>query len=296
MIMRGLGPIWNANETWLLVAAGTAFGAFPVVYSLVLNALFVPVMFTGVGLIIRAVAFPFYEYAKQKKLWETIFGVGSLIVAMGHGMLLGGLMSGIHIVDKKFVGGMFDFATLLTLLSTIGVVSSYVVLGYARLIQHTDFEFEHDSFSKLLAVVAITLVSLVGIFFLLPQHHLSIFTRWSEPPTSWILLAITVALFCSGSSLLYRVVKKHKTKHVYALSVLIFILSFAQVMIGIYPYSIPGAITIYEAASPAKTLSFMLYGIGPLLPIIFAYNWYLHKIFGGSWTEKTDSYSGDTEY
>jgi glucose-6-phosphate isomerase len=72
MIMRGLGPIWNANETWLLVAAGTAFGAFPVVYSLVLNALFVPVMFTGVGLIIRAVAFPFYEYAKQKKLCTVV--------------------------------------------------------------------------------------------------------------------------------------------------------------------------------------------------------------------------------
>lgn len=281
--LRGLGPIWNANETWLLVAAGTLFGAFPAVYALGLNALFVPAMVAGVGLIVRAVSFGFYEYATgTKELWARTFSVGSFLVAIGHGFLLGGLLSGIRIVNGRFGGTMWDWATPLTFLLTVGVVASYIVLGYARVLQDGMEEIRGESFIKILGAVGVTLVALIGATLILPMEHYTFFARWTTPPASTGLMMIVFVIAVFGILMVLDIVRGHK-RHVYTLALGVFACGFIGMIIGMYPYVMPGELTIFDVASPSNTLTFMLYGIGPLLPIIFAYNWYLHRVFKGEW-------------
>lgn len=104
LMLHTLGPIWNANETWILVAAGSLFGAFPAVYSITLNALYIPGMIILIGVILRAVSFEFYDYSENKRLWGDVFGIGSLLAVIGQGLFFGGLLSGITIVDQHFAG------------------------------------------------------------------------------------------------------------------------------------------------------------------------------------------------
>lgn len=274
-----LGPIWNANETWLLVAAGTLFGAFPAVYSIGLNALYLPGVIILIGLILRAVSFEFHAFSVHKRPWSFAFGLGSLITAVGHGAALGGLLSGIAVADGHFAGGPLSWATPLTGIIIVGVVASYLVLGYAYLIRRMAYENQHETFSRLLTTVGITFVALAIATLFLPVQNFLFFTRWVEPPSMYYLTAIAVGIVIASAFLLHAVIRHRHAERLYTLALIIFGLGFVGMLIGTYPYLMPPSITLFEAASPHNTLVFMLWGIGPILPIVLLYNIYLSRVF-----------------
>ncbi len=278
-MLNALGPIWNANETWLLVAAGTLFGAFPAIYSIGLNALYAPGIVVLVGLLLRAVSFEFHAFAENKAPWSLAFGVGSLITAIGHGLLVGGLLSGIKIVDGHFGGTAYDWLTPLTLMITVGVVASYMVLGYAFLIGRMQYQ-NRETFSRLITTTGITFLALLGATIFLPKTNYLFLTRWVTAPSMYYLAIDAVLIAITVLILGYYVFKGVQSKRFYPLSLVIFALGFVGMLIGTYPYMIPPNMTLFDAASPDNTLAFMLWGIGPILPIILGYNYYLHKIFG----------------
>ncbi len=274
-----LGPIWNANETWLLVAAGTLFGAFPAVYAIGLNALYVPGMIIVIGIIGRAVSFEFYAYATNKKVWGRVFGIASLIMVVGQGSALGGLLSGISIVDGHFGGTLWDFATPLTLLIAVGIFCGYAVLGYAYLIKEERYANKNESFSRILMYAGLTFIVLLLATFFLPETNYLFFVRWSTAPSKYALYAIAVAIGLVALMFGYDALRKRHPERLYYQCLALFLLGTTGMLVGTYPYLVPASVTIFDAASPASTLEFMLWGIGPLLPIILAYNWYLHRIF-----------------
>lgn len=212
LMLHVVGPIWDANETWLVVAAGTLFGAFPLAYGVMLSALYIPVMFLIFSLILRAVSFAFYESSEKSWLWGRLFGLGSLLAAISQACMAGGLVSGITVANDMFAGGAFDWATPITLVLVIAIVIAYLCTGKAYLI--------HKSLS-------------------------------------------------SGAI----------RRAIYPVSLGVLALGFIAVSLHLLPYMVPPSITIFHAAASAKTLTFMLYGIGPLIPIIFAYNIYLYRVF-----------------
>ncbi len=217
LMMHVIGPIWDANETWLVVAGGTLFGAFPHAYGIILSALYVPVMILIFGLILRAASFEFYGFAVRKRVWGRLFGLGSLIAAIGQGLLAGGLVSGIAVANGYFAGGAFDWATPVTFALTFGVIVAYLCTGWAYLL------------------------------------------RRRTPHTAALPAAAKRIVYPAALALLAA--------------------AFAIVTLILLPYMVPPSVTIYEAAASHKTLLFMLYGIGPLIPIIFAYNIYLYRVF-----------------
>jgi cytochrome d ubiquinol oxidase subunit II len=292
LIIHTLGPIWNANETWLLVAAGSLFGAFPVVYSTMLNALYVPGMIIVVGLILRAVSFEFHDVAdKSRALWSKFFGIGSLLTVLGQGMLFGGILSGIPMIDGRFAGGPFTWATPLTLLITVGFFFAYAVVGYAYLIKRTYYEIRHETFPRIALAAGFALVALLGATLVLPKTNYIFFERWTMSPSSTILFVVASLIASAIVLLTYVTVKRKYPKTVYYLCLAIFALGYVGMLVGTYPYMLPPSLTLFQAASPASTLRFMLYGIGPLLPIIFAYNWYLAYVFrDGSKEGKEEGY------
>jgi len=212
LMMHVIGPIWDANETWLVIAGGALFGAFPLAYGVILNALYIPVMVLIFGLIIRAAAFEFHEFSSNKNFWSALFGIGSLVAVLGQGFVAGGLASGVSVRSGAFSGGAFDWATPLTALVTALLVLAYLLIGYAYLIRKHALSRPHEKALYPLALIALAFAFVVGV-------------------------------------------------------------SLAP------PYIVPHAVTIDEAASSSLTLSFMLVGMGPLIPIILAYNFYLYHVF-----------------
>ncbi len=279
LILHTLGPMWNANETWLLVAAGSMFGAFPAVYSIMLNALYIPGMIIVVGLILRAVSFELYDFSEAKKFYGTTFGIGSLLTVIGQGCLFGGLLSGIKIVDGNFGGSTFDWMTPLTLLIAIGFFFAYTVVGYAYLIKKMHYELVHETFSRIALAAGGTLIALLGATIILPTTNYTFFERWTTPPASNILFLLAGGIIIAVMLLAYNTVKQKHHEQIYFLCLAIFALGYLGMIVGVYPFMLPPSLTLFEAASPTSTLRFMLYGIGPLLPIIFAYNWYLAFVF-----------------
>ncbi len=279
LMMKTVGPIWDANETWLVIAAGTLFGAFPLAYAIILNALYIPVMIILFGLILRAIAFEFHEYSQHKHLWSAVFGWGSLLAVVGQGCAAGGLLSGILVENGQFAGDPFDWITPITIFIAVGIVFSYVVVGYAYLIKKTDYQLHKESFMRVLQAGAATFVAFLAATIFLPEKHYVFFERWTVEPTRSMLFAIAALIAVVGMLLALRTYHRVHPQGLHALSLAVFVLGFLGLVIGVYPYLAPPSLTIFDAAASPTTLRFMLWGIGPLIPIICAYNWYIYRVF-----------------
>jgi cytochrome d ubiquinol oxidase subunit II len=279
LLIHTVGPIWDANETWLVIAGGTLFGAFPVAYAIILNALYIPVFIIIFGIIVRAVSFEFRAMSANKHFWGLCFGFGSLLAVVGQGFAAGGLLSGIAIAHGHFTGGPFDWLTPITFFITAGIVMSYVVVGYAYLIKKTDYEFQKESFFRVIIASGLTFLAFVAATILLPQQHYVFLTRWSTEPTRSFLFFVSGVIVIIGMFLLYGTVWHKFHRELHNMCMAIFILAFIGLLIGIYPYMIPPSLTIFDAAASETTLRFMLWGIGPLLPIVLGYNFYMYRVF-----------------
>ncbi|MDR3570762.1 MAG: cytochrome d ubiquinol oxidase subunit II [Candidatus Pacebacteria bacterium] len=277
-IMRAFGPMWDANETWLLIAAATTYGAFPMVYSIALNALYIPAFVFGVGLVLRVASYEFYCSSGQR-LWRFLFGVASLLAVVGQGFLLGGFISGISIANGHFAGGPLDWATPVTALFTLGIVFGYLVLGYTRLINFASYELSPNALLQLSSATVIAACALIAGALLLPHANYLYFDRWTVLPSAYILYVIAACIAIVCAAFAYNVLTKTHVRELYYLSMAIFALGFVGMIVGVYPYILPPNVTIFEAASSPATQVFMLWGIGPILPIVLVYNYYIRRIF-----------------
>lgn len=278
LLMHTVGPIWDANETWLVIAGGTLFGAFPAAYAILLNALYIPAMVLVFGLILRAAAFEFHAQGTHPALWARVFGVGSLLAIVGQGAAAGGLLSGVAVAHGQFVGGPFDWLSPLTLVMIVGVAASYAIVGYSYLLQRTGYEIRPGSFARTAGASGVAFVAFFLATLLLPQVHAQFLERWLTLPSSYFLFSVAAALGVL-SLLFFLDIRARRTSRLHTLCKGIFILSLAGMLAGIYPYLAPPSLTIFNTAASSATLTFMLWGIGPLLPIVLAYNLYLYRVF-----------------
>ena len=145
-MMESLTYIWHTNQTWLVIVGGVLFGAFPLFYSVLFSALYIPAILMLVGLILRGIALDFSEHSKSKRFWNFNFGVGSLIATLAQGFALGGLLSGITVSDGRFAGGVWDWATPFSFFLTLGVVAGYMMLGANYLILKTEGNLKNKVF------------------------------------------------------------------------------------------------------------------------------------------------------
>jgi cytochrome bd ubiquinol oxidase subunit II len=279
VMMNAIGPIWDANETWLVIAGGTLFGAFPLAYGIVLNALYIPVMLTIFGFILRAASFEFYAHATHKEPWGFLFGFGNTTAAVGQGLVAGGLLSGITIQHGVFAGGALSWLSPITFLVAAGVVTSYIVVGYAYLIKQKASPFRTHGFHRLIIAAGATFLAFLTVTVLLPTQHYIFFERWSVEPSRSILIGISVAIALVSLWLLVEALMQRRPRRLHPLCQSIFALAFVGLLVGIFPYIVPPGMTLSEAAASLGTLRFMLWGIGPLLPIILTYNFYLYRVF-----------------
>lgn len=284
VMMSSLGGVWNANETWLVLLAGALFGAFPIVYATILHALYIPIMAMLFGLIFRGVALEFRSLGRNKALWNIVFGGGSLIAAAAQGFVIGGVLGEVPIVNDMFAGGAWDWLTAYSTISACGVVITYLLFGTTYLIIKTEQAIQATNFHYAKAASAALIVILLIIMLWIPHLYPYAAQRWEGIPAFYCLALLLMLAFL----MLFRALRKRHELSPFFWSVVIFIFSFGLITLSYYPYIIPTEITIQQAASPSKTLIFMLTGIGMMIPVMLIYNGYQYFVFRGKVRPEND--------
>lgn len=281
ILMLSLGNIWDANETWLVLTGGALFGAFPLAYGTILQALYIPVMVMIFGLIFRAVAFEFREHAKTKLYWNIAFGGGSFLAALGQGFALGAVLQGITVdAAGNFTGGIWDWLSWRSLLVALTLIQGYVLIGSSYLILKTDGELQNTHYWTARISSITTFIGAVYLTITTPIFSASARARLFDAPLVYVFALIPL-LGCLLIFLLLRSLYLRQEKRPFIWTILLFLISFLGLGLVVFPNIIPTQITIYQAAASPSSLVFMIVFIGFLIPIMLAYNIYNYVVFNG---------------
>jgi cytochrome d ubiquinol oxidase subunit II len=280
-LTNSVAPVWDGNETWLVLGGGGLMAVFPLAYATVLPALYVPIILMLLGLIFRGVAFEFrFRTKRWRAVWDFGFALGSITAGFMQGIALGALVQGIKIANRQYAGGWWDWLTPFSVLTGIAVVVGYSLLGACWLNLKTEGEVQTRArrYARLAAVSTLVLIGAVSLWtpFLNPDY----FTRWFQWPTAFFSALVPLLLVICGYGLWQGLnAGRHLLPFLCALGW--FVLSFVGLGISFYPYIVPGALTIEEAAAPAASLGFLLVGAVILVPIILAYTGLAYWVFRG---------------
>lgn len=297
VMMNTVAPVWDGNETWLVLGGGGLLAAFPLAYSVLMPALYLPVLLMLAGLILRGVAFEFRFRARDRgrKFWTWMFAGGSTLTAAAQGLILGGFIQGVTVEGDRFAGGAFDWLTPYTLLVATGIVAGYALLGGAWLMMKTTDNLHGDArrwtqISAAAVAVLLAAVSLATLFV-----HPQIAERWGLEAgpglaIDWSTLAPLLAIPALGLAGLLVVVGmarrgSHRWPFVGALTV--FLSGYLGLAVSFMPTIVPYDIGFREAAAPDNALGLMLVGTAFILPLILGYTAWVYWVFRGKITPET---------
>ena len=279
--MNAIAPVWDGNETWLVLGGGGLMAAFPLAYAIVLPALYAPLIAMLLGLVFRGVAFEFrWRDPGHRKWWDAGFFLGSLVATLAQGITLGALLQGIEIGGRAYAGGWWDWLTPFSLLTGAGLVIGYALLGSCWLIWKTEGEIHADArrYARLALPALFVAIGLVSLYtpFLENQY----WRRWFETPGLYVTIPMPL-LVAAASLLLWRSLRRDTDWHPFLLALLLFLLSMIGLGISIWPDVIPGRVSIWQAAAPYQSQVFMLVGASVLIPVILAYTAWSYWVFRG---------------
>jgi cytochrome bd ubiquinol oxidase subunit II len=279
--MNSIAPVWDGNETWLVLGGGGLMAAFPLAYGIVMSALYAPIIAMLLALVFRGVAFEFrWRDPRHRPLWDFMFTAGSFTAALAQGITLGALLQGIAVEGRAYAGGWWDWLTPFSLLTGFSVVCAYSLLGACWLNWKTDGETQKHARRLMRIWAPITLGCIVAVSAYTPFMGDDYFERWFSMPR--VLFTAQVPLIIA--ILTWRFVRSLRRNYELApfvITLAVFALSFTGLGISMYPYLIPNSVTLEMAAAPASSQAFMLVGAAVLVPLILAYTAWSYWVFRG---------------
>ncbi|MDZ5604697.1 cytochrome d ubiquinol oxidase subunit II [Pseudomonas sp. RP23018S] len=282
VMMNTVAPVWDGNETWLVLGGAALFGAFPMAYAVVLEALYLPLMLMLVGLIFRGVAFEFRFKARDAKrhLWDKAFIWGSLVATFFQGVALGAFIEGFKVVDRHYAGGTLDWLTPFSLFSGLGLIVAYALLGCTWLIMKTDGAL-HRRMHDLARPLALVLLAVIGVVSLwTPLAYGQIAERWFSMPNLLWFMPVPILVLVTFYALL-KAVGRDSHYAPFLLTLVLIFLGYSGLGISLWPNIIPPSISIWEAAAPPQSQGFMLVGTLFILPLILGYTFWSYYVFRG---------------
>ena len=280
LMMDSVAPIWDGNETWLVLGGIGLLAAFPLAFAIIMPAVYFPILFMLMGLIFRGVAFEFRHMSHRRRLWDLSFFFGSVVATFAQGVVLGTYVQGIPIAGRQYAGGSFDWATPFALLTGVGLVAGYGLIGACWLVLKTEGGLQKWARRKatLFAFGAAAFIAMVSVWtpFLQPQ----IAHRWFAWPNLLLLSpvpVITLALFVW----LLRSLYSGRDAAPFLAALGLFLMCYVGLGLSIWPMVVPYTITLWAAASAAKSQAFLIIGTLFLLPIIVMYTGWSYWVFRG---------------
>jgi cytochrome d ubiquinol oxidase subunit II len=279
--MNSIAPVWDGNETWLVLGGGGLLAAFPLAYAIILPALYAPLIAMLLGLVLRGVAFEFrWRDPAHRALWDAAFTLGSVVATFAQGITLGALLQVITVVGRSYGGGWWEWLSPFSILTGLGLVVGYALLGACWLNWKTEGALQDQAvrYARRLGVVLLATIGLVSLATLTLEPRY--FERWLAWPgilaTAQVPLATLIVTI-----LFYRSLARRRDAQPFFWALSLFGLCLLGLGISIWPDVIPARVTIWEAAAPHRSQVFMLVGAAIMVPIILAYTAWAYWVFRG---------------
>jgi cytochrome bd ubiquinol oxidase subunit II len=288
-MLATISPVWDGNETWLVINAAILFGIFPLTYATLLSAFYLPVLLMLAGLILRGVSFEFRDRSlKRRRFWDGCFIVGSGVAAFVQGAAIGALVEGLPVRDGHYIGGAFGWCSPFALLCGVGLCTGYALLGAGWLAYRGSQEVRAFAFRiipwLLLGVLTFLAIAFVSALLL----DLKVMMRWQERPGLYVFPLVGVGA-CAAMLL---AVRQRRTLTPFLCGILIFAAAFGTLAASFYPYMIPFSVTVAQAAAPRSSQAFLFWGAGLfILPLTLIYTAVVYSIFRGKVVSSDEEYS-----
>ncbi len=281
LAMNTVAPVWDGNETWLVLGGGGLFAVFPMAYAVVMPALYVPIIVMLLALVFRGVAFEFrWRTTRGKFLWDLSFFGGSLIATFAQGVALGAMVQGIEVEGRAYAGGNWDWLTPFSLLTGMALVVGYALLGATWLVMKTEGPVRTVAHRLALWTGGATL-ALVGLVSVITPFQNPVYLdRWFTFPNA-LFSALVPASILIVAFVFLKGLRENRDAWPFLSALALFVLSFIGLGISFYPYMVPPSLTIWDVAAPNESLWFLLVGALALVPMILAYTAYAYWVFRG---------------
>jgi cytochrome d ubiquinol oxidase subunit II len=287
LMMNSVAPYWDGNETWLVLGGGGLWVAFPLAYSIIMPAVYLPMIALLLALIFRGVAFEFRWTAKpHHRKWDVSFAGGSIVAAFSQGLVLGGLLQGIRVADGRFAGGAFDWLTPFSIFTGLAMVVGYATIGAGWLMLKTEGEVAQQArrYAKVLYLGLLAAIAVVSVW--TPMAIPRIAERWFAWPNLLYLSPVPL-LTAVVAAWGWRAIRRGSSAQPFFAAVALFLLAFVGLVISNIPYLVPPTVTVWQAAAAPTSQVFLLIGAVLLLPIILVYSGFVYWVFRGKITEET---------
>jgi cytochrome d ubiquinol oxidase subunit II len=281
LITNTVAPVWDGNETWLVLGGGGLMAAFPLAYAVLMPALYTPMIAMLIGLIFRGVAFEFrWRTTRARNRWDIAFAGGSWLAALAQGVALGAILQGVHVEGRQYAGGWWDWLTAFSILTGISLAIGYALLGATWLILKTEGALRDKAYHLTWYLLFLMLAAIGAVSIATPFLNMQYAQRWFAWPDLMFTAPVPIAV-AAVSVLLLRGLANKQDSQPFPLALALFALSYAGLGISMYPYIVPQSITIWQAASPQTSQLFMLFGVAVLIPLILIYTGWAYWVFRG---------------
>jgi cytochrome bd ubiquinol oxidase subunit II len=281
LVMNAIAPVWDGNETWLVMGGVALLAAFPLAFAILIPALYFPILVMLLALVFRGVAFEFrFRDAEHKTFWDHGFFYGSLIATMAQGMMLGAFIQGFKVEGRVFAGGPLDFLTPFSVLTGIALVFGYGLLGAGWLVLKTEDDIQARARRYGRVCLAGVVIGIVVVSLWTPLANDAVFSRWFSWPNILILSPVPIATALVAWTT-WRALGGASQSGGFIGAVVLFALSYLGITISLWPMIVPHHYTLMQAASPPGTQAFLLVGTLFLLPVILFYSGWSYWVFRG---------------
>jgi cytochrome d ubiquinol oxidase subunit II len=281
VIMNSIAPIWDGNETWLVLGGVGLLAAFPLAFAIIIPALYFPILVMLLALVFRGVAFEFrFRDAPHRTFWDHGFCYGSAVATFAQGMMLGAFIQGFQVQGRNFSGTMFDFLTPFSLLTGVALLFGYGLLGASWLILKTEGDIQRAARRHGLVCLAGVLIAIAVVSIWTPLMSAEVAHRWFSWPNIALLSPVPIATAVVAYGV-WRALTGHSEAGAFIGAILLFTLSYVGIAISLWPMIVPYHYTLWQAASSERTQAFLLIGTLFLLPVIFVYTGWSYWVFRG---------------
>jgi len=281
LMMHSIAPVWDGNETWLVLGGAALFAAFPLVYSVALSGLYLPIIFMLVCLIFRGVSFELRGKASRtKNLWSLSFICGSAGAAFFQGVILGAYLQGIPVTNGVFSGDPFFWVTPFSFFTGMGLMVTYTLQGATYLVLKTEGDLQARMHDLVWPLTLALLGFIVAVTIWTPLADAQVASRWFDSSFRYRLYPVPV-LVAVTVMLMFNAVKRRHDRAPFVLCLILILLGYIGLLVSIWPYAIPNRVTLWEAASPRSSQLFTLVGALVIIPIILIYTTAGYWVFRG---------------
>jgi cytochrome d ubiquinol oxidase subunit II len=281
-MVNTVAPVWDGNETWLAFGGAALLAVFPLAYSVILSALYLPLILMLAGLIWRGVAFEFRFKADEahRPFWDKAFAWGSYIATISQGVMLGAFINGFEVRDRAYAGGLFDWLTPFSAFAGIGLLIGYALLGTTWLVMKTEGELQQRmrKIGQPLTIALLVAIAVVSLW--TPYAHAEVASRWFSLP-NLVFFAPVPVLVLLETWMLLKTLGGESHAAPFVLALLLLFLGYTGFVISLWPNIIPPCVSIWEAAAPPQSMGFTLVGALFIIPFILAYTAWSYYVFRG---------------